>query len=147
MAGTTSKGLRYPTAGDAPNVSTDIQNLATDVDTEFDNYVLAATPTFTQNITVPTGVIFEGATSDGNETTLTVVDPTQDNTITLPNTTGTVMLRDATETMSNKTLGSNLAAGGYKVTGLGAPSADTDSATVAYAQDFARTTGLLLGGM
>ena len=33
MAGTTSKGLRYPTAGDNPAVHTDILNLATDIDT------------------------------------------------------------------------------------------------------------------
>ena len=38
-----------------------------------------------------TAIIFEGATSDANETTLTVVDPTADRTITLPNVTGTVI--------------------------------------------------------
>ena len=37
-------------------------------------------------------VVFEGATADAYETTLTVVDPTADRTITLPNTTGTVAL-------------------------------------------------------
>ena len=37
-------------------------------------------------------VVFEGATADANETTLTVVDPTADRTITLPNATGTVAL-------------------------------------------------------
>ena len=34
---------------------------------------------------------FEGTTADGFETTLTVVDPTADRTITFPNTTGTVI--------------------------------------------------------
>lgn len=91
MAGTTTKGLRYPTAGDNPAVHTDILNLATDVDTELDNYVLASSATFSANITVPTGVIFEGATEDGNETTLTVTDPTADRTITLPDVSGTVV--------------------------------------------------------
>ena len=43
MAGTTSKGLRYPTAGDNPAVHTDIKNLADDVDTELSDYVLTAT--------------------------------------------------------------------------------------------------------
>lgn len=43
MAGTTSKGLRYPTAGDNPAVHTDIQNLATDVDTELNDYLTTAT--------------------------------------------------------------------------------------------------------
>ena len=51
MAGTTSKGLRYPTAGDNPAVHTDILNLATDVDTELDNYILAASPSFTSSVT------------------------------------------------------------------------------------------------
>jgi hypothetical protein len=37
-------------------------------------------------------IIFEGATADAYETTLAVVDPTADRTITLPNATGTVAL-------------------------------------------------------
>ena len=36
-------------------------------------------------------IVFEGATDDAYETTLTVVDPTADRTITLPNETGTLM--------------------------------------------------------
>ena len=35
-------------------------------------------------------VIFEGATADAHETTLTIVDPTADRTINLPNQSGTV---------------------------------------------------------
>ena len=85
-------------------------------------------------------VVFEGATADAYETTLTVTDPTADRTITLPNVTGTVAILDASQTLSNKilssdTLGSDLAAGGYKVTGLGAPSSDADSATKKYVDD------------
>ena len=49
-------------------------------------------------------IIFEGTTDNVYETTLTVADPTQDNTITLPNTTGTVTINDATQTLTNKTL-------------------------------------------
>lgn len=37
-------------------------------------------------------LVFEGATADGFETTVTVTDPTADRTITLPNATGTVAL-------------------------------------------------------
>ena len=37
------------------------------------------------------GLIFEGATADAYETKITVVDPTADRTITLPNITGTVI--------------------------------------------------------
>jgi hypothetical protein len=53
-----------------------------------------------------TQITFEGATADDYETTLTVVDPTADRTITLPNATGTVVLQDSTETLTNKTLNS-----------------------------------------
>ena len=47
---------------------------------------------------------FEGATADAHETTLTTADATADNTITLPDATGTVSLIDETETLTNKTL-------------------------------------------
>ena len=47
---------------------------------------------------------FEGATANDFETNLTVVDPTADRTITLPNATGQVVLRDTTDTLTNKTL-------------------------------------------
>jgi len=70
---------------------------------------------------VDASIVFEGATPDAFETTLTVVDPTQDNTITMPNTTGTVVLATAVQTLTNKTLGGNLNAGGYTVTNLATP--------------------------
>ena len=59
-----------------------------------------------------TKIVFEGATDDDYETTLTVTDPTADRTITLPNLTGTVSLLDATETLTNKTLTSPTINGG-----------------------------------
>lgn len=58
----------------------------------------------TVNPSFGTSIIFEGATADSYETTLQVTDPTEDRTITLPNATGTVVLADATQTLSNKTL-------------------------------------------
>ncbi len=42
-------------------------------------------------------IIFEGATDDAFETTLQVVDPTADRTISLPNASGTVALISDTE--------------------------------------------------
>ena len=92
MAGTTTKGLRYPQNADAPNVAVDFQNLATDVDTELDDYVLKSGGTFTANPTVPTAVIFEGATADSFELTLQAVDPTADRTILIPDSDGTLAL-------------------------------------------------------
>ena len=47
-----------------------------------------------------TTLIFEGATDDGYETTLTVADPTADRTITLPNVTGTVVTTGDTGTVA-----------------------------------------------
>jgi len=50
-------------------------------------------------------ITFEGASDNVNETILTVVDPTNnDNTITLPDATGTVVLADATQTLTNKSI-------------------------------------------
>ena len=123
MAGTTTKGFRYPTASDAPAIHTAFLNLATDVDTFLD------TPQVT------TSVIFEGSTSDAYETTLTVVDPTADRTITLPNVTGTVVTTGDTGTVSATMLVET-----YQTTAL-ASTAATDS------QNFARVTGFMLGGM
>ncbi|NDB81633.1 MAG: hypothetical protein EB127_02605 [Alphaproteobacteria bacterium] len=48
--------------------------------------------TLTSPIIDGDGVVFEGATNNAFETTLTVVDPTSDRTITLPNLSGTVMI-------------------------------------------------------
>jgi hypothetical protein len=53
-----------------------------------------ASPTFTGTVSLDTGVslVFEGATANAFETTLSVVDPTADNTISLPNASGTAAL-------------------------------------------------------
>lgn len=48
------------------------------------------------SINVQNAFIFEGTTDDNFETTLTVVDPTADRTITLPDETGTVALQTST---------------------------------------------------
>ena len=45
-------------------------------------------------------LIFEGATSDTNRTTVTVVDPTESRTITLPNETGTVITTGSLDAVS-----------------------------------------------
>jgi hypothetical protein len=76
---------------------------------------------------VDASIIFEGATPDAFETTLTVVDPTQDNTITLPNTTGTVVIANAAQTLTNKTMGDALNAGGFKITNLATPTDASDA--------------------
>ena len=52
----------------------------------------------------PHTIIFEGTTANDFETTLTAGEPTADRTITFPDSTGTVVLRDSTDTLTNKTL-------------------------------------------
>ena len=52
-------------------------------------------------------IIFEGATDDAYETTLTVTDPTADRTITLPNVTGTVVTTGDTGTVDATMLAAN----------------------------------------
>ena len=102
---TTSGGLRYPASTDAINIPLDLANLANDVQTYIDTNALTTTGTYTlTNKTIgSTGLQFEGSTNDAFETLLTVVDPTADNTITLPNASGTVSLVTGTETLTNKT--------------------------------------------
>ena len=58
-------------------------------------------------------IVFEGATADTAETTLTVADPTTDRTITLPDATGTVVLVATAASLTNKTidLGNNTVTG------------------------------------
>jgi hypothetical protein len=74
---------------------------------------------------VDASIVFEGATADAHETTLTVVDPTQDNTITLPNTTGTVVIATAVQTLTNKTIDMT----GVTLTGLSSAGMVASSAT------------------
>ena len=76
--------------------------------------LLTATQTLTnKTLTSPTvsgltlsdaSIVLEGATANANETTITVTDPTSDNTITIPDASGTVSLVTGTETLTNKTL-------------------------------------------
>ena len=60
-------------------------------------------------IAVKTAFVFEGATANDFETTLTVTDPTADRTLTLPDATDTIVGRATTDTLTNKTLGSAVA--------------------------------------
>src|SRR5210317_346550 len=55
-------------------------------------------------IEVTNSFTFEGSTSDDYETVLGVIDPTADRTINLPNASGTIVLKDTTDTLTNKTI-------------------------------------------
>ena len=49
-------------------------------------------------------MIFEGATADAFETTFAITDPTADRTFTFPDVTSSVLVREVTQTLTNKTL-------------------------------------------
>ena len=64
------------------------------------NAMTFASGTTTSGLNIgATGIVFEGATADAHETTLTVADPTADRTITIPNATMTLL---TTATHANK---------------------------------------------
>jgi len=50
------------------------------------------------------GIIFEGTTLDNVTTRITVVDPTSNRIVTIPDYTGEMIVDSATQTMSNKTI-------------------------------------------
>ena len=58
-------------------------------------------------------LVFEGATADSYETTLTFTDPTADRVITVPNATDTLVGKATTDTLTNKSidLGTNTLTG------------------------------------
>jgi hypothetical protein len=65
------------------------------------------TPTVTGLTLNDASIVFEGATADAFETTLTVTDPTADRTITLPNVTGTVVTTGDTGTVTGTMIADN----------------------------------------
>ena len=69
------------------------------------NLTVTGTTTTVDSTTVniQNAFVFEGATADSFETTLTTVDPTADRTLSLPDATDTLVGRATTDTLSNKT--------------------------------------------
>jgi len=64
------------------------------------NLTVGGTTTVVNTVTMnaQNAVVFEGATADDHETTLTIVDPTADRTINLPNQSGTIPVLAAVST-------------------------------------------------
>jgi hypothetical protein len=65
--------------------------------------------TLTSPVVNGDGVVFEGATANNFETTLTVTDPTADRTITIPDVTGTVVTTGDTGSVTNTMLAGSIA--------------------------------------
>ena len=73
--------------------------------TEVYSLLGGGTNTLSTQITLENdAVTFEGATPNAFETRLKVTDPTKDNIITLPDSTGVVTLNNTIQTLTNKTL-------------------------------------------
>jgi hypothetical protein len=107
-------------SGASANIQTQISDLAP-----------KSNPSFTGDVNVATSIVFEGATVNEFETTLTLTDPTEDRTITLPNATGTVIL--SSNTVNSLTAPSaSFSMNSQKITSLATPTDATDAATKAY---------------
>ena len=61
-----------------------------------------------KNVLTRASVIFEGATTNSYQTTLTVVDPTDDRTLTIPNVSGNIITSGDTATVTNTMLAGSI---------------------------------------
>ena len=76
-------------------------------------------------------IVFEGATANDFETSLQVIDPTADRTISLPDLSGTVIL--TTNKVTDLTAPtSSFSMNSQKITSLGTPTDSSDAATKGY---------------
>ena len=83
--------------------STNVQTAITELDTE-KLPKAGGTITGTLEIGNTGSLVFEGATTDDNETTIAITDPTADRTITFPDTTGTVVTTGDSGTVTSTML-------------------------------------------
>ena len=80
-------------------------------------------------ITLASGnIVFEGSGADGNETTLTVTNPTADRTITFPDAAGTVVLLGSLSVAAGSGLSYNSGTGQFTTSSI--PNAQLANSTV-----------------
>ena len=97
------------------------------------------TPTISNLTLSDSQIVFEGVTADAFETTLTVVDPTADRTVTIPNIDGTLITTGDTGTVTstmlldgtilNADINSAAAIDKTKISGTAITAADTGTVT------------------
>jgi hypothetical protein len=92
-----------------------VDGVTSSIQAQLDTKSPSANPTFTGTVTLDTGVnlVFEGATANAFELTLTAGDPTEDRTVTLPDLTTTLVGRDTVDTLTNKTITAPVVSGLY----------------------------------
>ena len=93
-----ASNIQFTAAGNI--AATNVQSAIEELDTE---KVAAANPTFTGTVALGEDAVitFEGATDNAFETTLTVVDPTADRSLSLPNISGTLISSGDTGTVTS----------------------------------------------
>jgi len=103
---TTSQTITALTSSTIANGGTTAITLSGGNVTIAGNLTVSGTTTTVDSTTIniQNAFVFEGATDDAHETTLTTVDPTADRTVSLPNATTTLVGQDTTDTLTNKTL-------------------------------------------
>lgn len=119
-------GAAWVVFGDEQLLTLDTANTRVGINDTTPSYTLDVTGDIraTGTIYADGTIVFEGTTADANETTLTVINPTADRTVSLPNASGNVALTSATDgtiTLGTDTAGnyvaSNTAGTGITVTG------------------------------
>ena len=98
IAGQTASNISVTPAGNISSVN--VQAALQELDSE---KIGGASPTLSGTIDIASGatIVFEGSTANDYETTLTVVDPTSDHTITFPDATGNVVTTGDTGTVTS----------------------------------------------
>ena len=93
-----ASNVQFTAAGNI--AATNVQSAIEELDTE---KVGAASPTFTGTVSLGEDAVitFEGATDNAFESTLTVVDPTADRTLSLPDVSGTLVSTGDTGTVTS----------------------------------------------
>jgi len=92
-----------PGTGSAHSAGAVVRHMAIGRDYQEANKTLTS-PVVTSLTLNDGSIVFEGATANAFETTLTVVDPTADRTVTIPDATTTLVGTDTTQTLTNKSL-------------------------------------------
>ena len=85
-------------------------------------------------------IIYEGTSADSHETKLIVDQPTADRTLTIPNATGTIVLRNSTDTLTNKTLTTPIIASISNSGTMTVPTGGGTLATIGGTQTFTNKT-------